>query len=246
MNKLLQIKETIGLIDLTTLSEDDTQEKVKKLCESASYKIARCAAVCVYPQFVSYAKSYLKELANKTTTVATVVNFPSGDLPIKDVVEEITYAINQGADEIDAVIPYKKLKEGDTEAVANYIEIVRKACGDKVLKIIIESGELTKDEIKTACVLCIKYHVDFIKTSTGKTSVGATQEAVETILKQIFLHSSDCGLKVSGGVKTFEDAMLYSELFKKYLPKSEFSSLKFRIGASSLLQTLIERYSNIS
>ncbi len=241
MENVSKIRQMVGLIDLTTLSETDTNSVVSKLCRKASYKALKCAAICVYPKFVAHAKKELKALGNGKTVVATVANFPTGDNPLRDVIEEIEYCIEQGADEIDVVIPYKKLQSGDIQTVKDFVEIVKKACKNKILKIIIESGELNKEQIKQACDICIDNHVSFIKTSTGKTENGANVKDVETILNQIVLRSSNCGVKVSGGVKTYEDADSYIKLFEKYLPHHELSNLKFRIGASSLLEDLLNK-----
>jgi deoxyribose-phosphate aldolase len=184
--------------------------------------------VCVYPQFVSTA---WKSLINSKIKIATVANFPHGDQPIEIVIDTIKKAILDGAHEIDIVIPKNN--------IAEFISTCKKYCGTKlVLKIILETGSLTPEQIKDYSEIAIQNNTDFIKTSTGKISVGATLEAAEIILNVIKSSHKKTGLKISGGIRTLEQAKSYINLFEKILGE-KISPARFRIGTSRLLQEIL-------
>ncbi len=159
------VQQALSLMDLTSLNDDDTQEVIETLCSNASTEFGHTAAVCVYGDFVKTAKLALK---GSDIQVATVANFPCGSTDIEAVIAEIEGQVADGADEIDVVIPYKALIDGDDEIVAEVVAKSKAACGDKLLKVIIESGELkTKPLIKRASEIAIENGADFIKTSTS-------------------------------------------------------------------------------
>lgn len=221
-------------IDLTTLSKDtDTDAVVAALCENAiKFNVA---AVCVYPEFVAFAKQCLK--GNPAIKVASVANFPTGEQNLESVLQEIDLIVQSGGDEIDVVFPYQHFKRGDVAYCTNLISRVRSHCGrTKTLKVILESGELDLQQVQHACSICVGLGADFIKTSTGKTKVSATPEAAEVILKEIS-HSSRAvvGFKASGGIKTVEDALKYTKLVQEVWGEDALTPSRFRIGASSLL-----------
>lgn len=220
-----------SLIDLTTLSGQETEADILKLCAQAQTENGNVAAVCLYPKFISTAKSILQETGIK---VATVVNFPSGEAPLEESIAAINSAINNGADEIDLVMPYKQLQAGNISYVADYLNACRTACTHHSLKIIIESGELNEEEIKQACELVIVAKADFIKTSTGKSAHGASPEAAKLILQAIKHAETSIGIKLSGGVRTVEMVEIYLKLAETYLGKEWVAINTFRIGASKL------------
>lgn len=217
-----------GFVDLTSLNENDTNDDITQLCQNA--KQHGSAAVCVYPQFIQHAK---RQLSNTNIKIATVVNFPHGEDTITDVEQAILQAIQAGADEIDAVFPYYKFLDGDIAFVADFLSRIRAACGKHCLKIILETGafpDLTK--LFNAAELCIEHHADFLKTSTGKIAVGATPESAATLLLAIKANNQKIGCKLSGGIRNFDNAHLYTTLVKAILGEHHISVTTFRIGAS--------------
>ena len=233
-------QKIITLIDLTSLNESDRPEDIIALCDKA--KRASVAAVCIYAQFVTLAKNELKGTDIK---VATVVNFPAGNMEIHEVEAEIKSAIDTGVDEIDLVIPYQDyIQEGRSDKAIQLVKACKTLCADRVLKVIIESGELASPErIKKAALDSMLAGADFIKTSTGKTSEGANLAAVEIMLSEIkqyqITNAHWVGCKVSGGVRTYEDACQYLSIAQAVLDKSYISNTTFRFGASGLLDNLL-------
>lgn len=232
-------KWLISCLDLTSLNKNDNETSIIKLCKKAVTPYGNVAAVCVYSKFIPVVQ---KELEDTKIKIASVVNFPEGGTNFTTLKEEIKKAIGLGADEIDAVFPYKSFLAGDEKTCREFLEIVAKECGKKhQSKIILETGEIKKSSlIAEASKLCIEYKVNFIKTSTGKTDVSATVEAANTILETIAESGSDVGFKASGGIKTFEDARKYITLAQIILGEEWPSPKHFRIGASSLLDDLLK------
>lgn len=220
-----------SLIDLTTLTGQESEADILKLCAQAQTENGNVAAVCLYPQFIATAKQALDGTGIK---LATVVNFPSGDAPLEKTLSEIKQAIEQGADEIDLVMPYKQLQSGQYNEVTNYLRACREVCAHHCLKVIIESGELSETEIKQACEIVIAANADFIKTSTGKTAHGASPEAATIILQTIKQANTTTGIKLSGGVRTIGMIETYMKLAETYLGKERVAMDTFRIGASKL------------
>lgn len=238
MDNVESAKKLIGLLDLTTLNDNDTNETIATLCQKAIGKYGNTASVCIYPQFISYAKNILPN----DFKVATVVNFPDGIANNTLLEKEILSAISFGADELDVVLPYKSFLSGDIDFCKEYLDIARETCQNKVLKIIIETGEL-KDvlAIKQATKLCIDANADFVKTSTGKTETSATPQAANAILETIAQSGkTTVGFKASGGIKTLYDAKAYLTLAQSIMGNEWISPSTFRIGASSLLNDLIK------
>lgn len=241
------LKELIGLIDLTTLNGDDTTEKVKKLSKQAiSFEnkkrgIPNVAAVCVYPTFAQTVHNELKGTSVKTASVAGA--FPSGLSPLTIRIEEVNYAIDQGADEIDMVISRGKLIEGDEDFIWDEVSQIKEACGNTHLKVILETGELkTVSLIRKASELSILAGGDFLKTSTGKIQPAASPEAFLIMLDTIkeFYNKTGrmIGIKAAGGISEPDDAMLYYLLVKGVLGDKWLSPKYFRIGASRLADKL--------
>lgn len=226
----------IKSLDLTSLNSSDNEETIQALCNKATTPYAKVAAVCLYPQFIPLAKNILPS----DIKIATVINFPSGLADLHLLEKEIKTAIKLGADELDVVLPYRTLLTGDTEFCTKYLAIARETTGKKTLKIIIESGELKGvEKISLATRLVIDSAADFVKTSTGKTDVSATPEAANIILETIRQSGKNIGFKASGGIKTLQDAKKYLTLSQSIMGPEWVSPSHLRIGASSVLTSLL-------
>jgi len=237
------LKQILGCIDLTTLNGDDTFQKVETLClQATSYfsgekGIPNVAAVCVYPVFAKTVHQALKGTDIKTACVAGA--FPSGQSPLPVRIDEVKYAVDHGADEIDMVISRGRLIAGDTDFVFDEVRLIKEVCGEAHLKVILETGELKSVElIRKASEIAINAGADFIKTSTGKIAPAATHEAsiimLETIKEYFEATGNMIGIKPAGGISTAEDAISYYLLVKQILGERWLSESYFRIGASSL------------
>lgn len=189
-------------IEHTLLKQDATQEELIALMIEA--KENNFLGICVNPAHVPLAKNYLKDSGVK---IVTVIGFPLGANTSEVKAYETKTAINDGADEIDMVINVSKLKDKDYNYVKNDIELVRHACSNAILKVIIETDLLSKEEIKKACEICIAAKADFVKTSTGfvKNGVGAKVEDVELMYKTV--SSSGLQVKASGGIRDYQKAL---------------------------------------
>jgi len=254
IDRLQVLKQILGFIDLTTLSGDDTTQRVEVLCNQAtSYfsddkGIPNVAAVCVYPVFANTVHHCLKGTDIKTACVAGA--FPSGQAPLPIRIEEVKYAIDHGADEIDMVISRGRLIEGDTDFIYDEVSMIKEACGATHLKVILETGELKSVElIRKASEIAINGGADFIKTSTGKISPAATPEAfiimLETIKEYFDATGKMIGIKPAGGISSSDDAISYYLLVKQILGERWLSNTYFRIGASSLASNVYDDIVNI-
>ncbi len=190
--------------DSTMLKAISTTSDIKKLCNDA--KKYKFKAVCINPCYVSLAKELLKDSDVK---VCTVIGFPLGANTTYIKKEEVVDAINNGADEVDMVINVGALKDKNYSYVENEIKELREASRDKVLKVIIETCYLEEDEIKKMTEICNETKVDFIKTSTGFGTRGASIEDIEIINKY---KNKDLKIKASGGIREKKDAEKYIEL----------------------------------
>ncbi|TWF52925.1 deoxyribose-phosphate aldolase [Neorhizobium alkalisoli] len=228
----------LSLLDLTNLRDDCDNAAIENLCLRAQTSYGNTAAICIWPRFVAHARAILGE--GHAVRIATVVNFPSGDLPVATVVEETAKAVADGADEIDLVIPYRKLIAGDEAAVTEMVEAVRAACPNACLKVILETGEL-KDAalVRRGSELAIAAGADFIKTSTGKVGVNATLEAADLMLQAIRDSKKRVGFKPAGGIGTVADADLYLRLAETIMGPNWIMPSTFRFGASSLLDDIL-------
>jgi len=242
------LKKIFSLIDLTTLSERDNTENVTRLCEQVnmlteSYPSVRGpAAICVYPDLVPVVK---ENLDNPLVNIASVGGgFPSSQTFTNVKVLEIEQAVREGAEEIDYVIPVGKFLMGDLEYVQHEIELIKERIGPILLKVILETGSL-KDlsMIRKASLLAIISGADFIKTSTGKVSPGATPEAFTIMCQSIrdYYNSTGkkIGIKPAGGISDTETALLYYSIVKEILGTDWLNSERFRIGASRLANVIL-------
>ncbi|MCJ2083114.1 deoxyribose-phosphate aldolase [Methylobacterium sp. J-090] len=228
-------QRALPLLDLTDLSDTGTGAAIEALCLTA--RASGVAAVCVWPRFVAQSTGLL---AGSGVRVATVVNFPAGGNDAEEAVRETRDALRDGADEIDLVLPYDALREGRVEPAHAMVAEVREACGTACLKVILETGILQSPPlIAQASRLALAAGADMIKTSTGKTAVSATPEAVEIMLDAIRDAGGTHGLKISGGIRTVADAALYLALADRIMGPDWATPKTFRIGASSLHAALL-------
>ncbi len=232
----------LKLMDLTTLNDDDTDQKVIDLCRSANSPVGTTAAICIYPRFIPIAKKTLREQGTPEVKIATVTNFPHGNDDIDIAVAETKAAVAYGADEVDVVFPYRALIAGNETVGFELVKQCKAACGEITLKVIIETGELKEEAlIRKASEISINAGADFIKTSTGKVPVNATPEYAEimlTVIKEMDV-AARVGFKPAGGVRTAEDAAQYLAMADRILGDSWADASHYRFGASSLLANLL-------
>jgi deoxyribose-phosphate aldolase len=235
----------LACLDLTSLNDHDDVADIEALCVRALGPAGQPTALCVWPRFAAYARSRLPV----TVRVAAVANFPSGALDPEQALADVRAIVAAGADEIDLVLPWRTLLEGDVQAgtssaaalVAALVAEVRAACPGLLLKLILESGELaTAHHIRQASLIGLDAGVDFLKTSTGKRSVGATPEAARVMLETIAGHprGGQVGFKASGGIRSVFDAAVYIDLVRDILGAQALGPHRLRFGASGLLGEL--------
>ena len=228
-------RHAISLIDLTDLSDDRTSSGIDALCKRAAEY--GTAAVCVWPEYVARCVDLLD---GADVGVATVVNFPKGNQQIGVVLDQTLTALSDGANEIDVVLPYKMFRNGDVKPTASLIEAVGDIIAPPgVLKVILETGELDNEAIRSAAELAVGLGADFIKTSTGKTDVSATLGAARIILEVIAATDRAVGIKPSGGIRSFDDAVGYLNLAEEVMGPDWATRSTFRFGASGLLDALL-------
>lgn len=189
-----------SMIDYTLLKPTATDIDIFKLCCEAKEK--ECASICIPSSFISKVKGWFKN----SLTICTVVGFPLGNCSTETKVEEALTAIKHGADEIDMVVNISAVKSHDWETVVDDIKAVRKATSNKILKVIIETCYLTDGEKVSLCRIVNLLDVDFIKTSTGFGTGGATLEDVQLMRKYC---NDNIQIKASGGVRTREEVDAY-------------------------------------
>ena len=246
--KVEALKLALSMIDLTTLEGKDTDGKVKQMCYKAMHLhdeypgLPTVAAVCVYPSLVKVAKDALKDSQIKVAAVATA--FPSGQSTRAVKIADTTFAVEEGADEIDMVISRGKFLMGEYNYVFDEIAAVKEACGDARLKVILETGELsTLDKVRKASDIAMRAGADFIKTSTGKVSPAATPTVTLVMLEAIRDFYYDTGkmiaMKPAGGIRTAKQSVQYLVMVRETLGEAWLSNHYFRFGASSLANDII-------
>ncbi|MDO6409170.1 deoxyribose-phosphate aldolase [Pantoea phytobeneficialis] len=244
-------QRALQLMDLTTLNDDDTDEKVIALCRQAKSPAGNTAAICIYPRFIPVARKALREQGTPEIRIATVTNFPHGNDDLDIALAETRAAIAYGADEVDVVFPYRALLAGNRQIGFDLVKACKEACAASgvLLKVIIESGEL-KDAalIREASEIAIDAGADFIKTSTGKVPVNATPETAAIMLSVIRDKGvqQQVGFKPAGGVRSAEDAAHYLQLADDILGAGWADARHFRFGASSLLASLLNTLGHVT
>ncbi|GAA0571656.1 deoxyribose-phosphate aldolase [Rhizomicrobium electricum] len=250
-----QLLNALRCIDLTTLSSDDTPERVKALCAKARQPLSRdkqaalgregitTAAVCVYHAFIGTA---LEALAGTAVPVATVsAGFPHGLSPLRARVLEVKESVAAGAHEIDIVIDRSKALTGDWQGIYDEVCLFREACGEAHLKAIIGTGDLgTLTNVAKASLVCMMAGADFIKTSTGKETVNATPEFALVMARTIAFWRKSTGYKVgfkaAGGISKAKEVPVYLAIMQSVLGDEWLQPNLFRIGASRLLGDIVE------
>ena len=250
-SKTFGLKLAVSMIDLTTLEGKDTPGKIASLCRKAimphaGQEVPGVAAVCVYSSMVKHAKKGVAGTAVKVASVATA--FPSGQAPLKTRLGEVRAAVGDGADEIDMVINRGSFLAGEIARVQDEIAQVVEACGTATLKVILETDELeTYDRIRGASFLAMRVlrPGDFIKTSTGKTSVNATlgnnQVMLEAIRDFYFETGVPISMKPAGGIRSAKQALHFLIAVKETLGDAWLNNARYRFGASSLLNDLLRQ-----
>ena len=244
--------KAISCIDLTTLSGDDTQGNVLRLCAKAKSPVRldvlkamemqdeniQVAAICVYHNLI---KDAVKGLKGSSIPIAAVsTGFPAGNIPLKEKIRQIEISVAAGAKEIDIVVSRNLVLQSDWKRLYNEVVACRKACGDAHMKTILATGEIpTYTKVAKASWVCMMAGADFIKTSTGKEPVNATIPVslvmIRTIREYHELTGYKVGFKPAGGISKAKQAVNWLVLIKEELGNDWLTPDLFRFGASSLL-----------
>jgi deoxyribose-phosphate aldolase len=242
----------ISCMDLTTLSGDDTDERVRRLCAKGRQPIqhelvkqlgieslgVQVAAICVYHTFVETARRALKGSGIKVAAVST--GFPAGLSPLDERVAEIRRSVDAGADEIDVVITRAHVFGGRWQALYDEIATFKAACGGAHMKVILGTGDLlTLRNVARASVVAMMAGADFIKSSTGKETVNATLPVGLVMTRAIREYAQQTGMAVgfkpAGGIRTAKQSLEWLALMKEELGLPWLNAELFRLGASSML-----------
>ena len=241
-------KFLFNCIDLTTLKCTDSEMSVMKFTEKVNDfddkfpDLKNVAAICVYPNMAEIVNDTLE--ADRVKIACVSGGFPSSQTFMEVKVAETAMALHAGADEIDIVIPIGKFLSGDYEGMCDEIQELKEVCGDKHLKVILETGALgSASNIKKAAILAMYSGADFIKTSTGKEQPAATPEAAYVMcqaIKEYYLETErKVGFKPAGGLNTVQDALTYYTIVKEVLGKEWLTNELFRLGTSRLANLLL-------
>lgn len=248
-NDTLDVKKFLmGSIELTTLKTTDSDESVLAFTERVNQydeqypDLPHLATICVYPCF---AKTVSETLEVEGVEVACVSgSFPSSQAAIEVKIAETALAVRDGATEIDIVMPVGKFLSGDYEGVCDDINEMKQACGDKAMKVILETGCLnTASNIKRASILSMYAGADYIKTSTGKLEPAATPEAAYVMCQAIKEYYDETGIQIgfkpAGGLNSVMDALIYYTIVKEVLGDKWLTNKWFRLGTSRLANLLL-------
>lgn len=238
--------DILSFIDLTSLHTDDTEEIINNMVikvndfDTHFPNLKNVAAICVYPSFV---KS-VKDLLTQDVQIAAVAGgFPHAQTFEEIKIAETSLCVMDGADEIDIVFPIALLKDKKYEEIIENIQEIKNACNKKTLKVILESGILTVEELRIASILAIEAGADFIKTSTGKEDPAATTIAAWVMCSIIDAYhkitGKKVGFKAAGGISTLDEALQYYTIVKHILGDEWLSEDFFRIGASKLANNVL-------
>ena len=241
-------KEIFHCIDLTTLKCTDSEESVMKFTEKVNEFVDKypdlenVAAICVYPNMAEIVSDSLE--ADNVKIACVSGGFPSSQTFMEVKVAETAMALHAGAEEIDIVMPIGKFLCGDYEGMCDEIGELKDICGEKTLKVILETGVLrTASNIKKAAILAMYAGADFIKTSTGKKAISATPEAALVMCEAIKEYYKETGRKVgfkaAGGIDSVKKALAYYTIVKETLGEEWLNNGLFRIGTSRLTNLLL-------
>ena len=241
-------KEIFHCIDLTTLKCTDSEESVMKFTEKVNEFVDKypdlenVAAICVYPNMAEIVSDSLE--ADNVKIACVSGGFPSSQTFMEVKIAETAMAIHAGAEEIDIVMPVGKFLCGDYEGMCDEIGELKDVCGEKTLKVILETGSLrSASNIKKAAILAMYAGADFIKTSTGKEAISATPEAALVMCEAIKEYYKETGRKVgfkaAGGIDSVKKALAYYTIVKETLGEEWLNNGLFRIGTSRLTNLLL-------
>ena len=248
-NNILEVKKLLfNCIDLTSLKCTDNEDSVLKFTEKVNDfedkypDLKNVASICVYPCFAQIVSQSLEVEEVGTTCVSA--GFPSSQTFQEIKVAETAMALHEGATEIDIVISVGKFLNGDYEGMCDEIEELKEVCGNKRMKVILETGALkTASNIKKASILAMYSGADFIKTSTGKENISATPEAAYIMCQAIKeyhkISGRMVGFKPAGGINCVKDALIYYTIVKEVLGKEWLDNKYFRLGTSRLANLLL-------
>jgi deoxyribose-phosphate aldolase len=231
-------RRLMSLTDLTSLNDTDEASTVRALAALALAAPVPPACLCIWPRFIPVA---LEALAGSGIPVCAVTNFPGGEADPDVAAAQTAAAVALGAKEVDVVFPYRALVAGDSEVGLRLVGACRDACADRaLLKVILETGQLSIEDMRSAAQIAIVGGADFLKTSTGKTQPAATPEAAGILIESVAAAAPRrVGVKASGGNRTLEDALVYLALYEQKFGVGSASPQNFRIGASGLFKELI-------
>jgi len=231
------LRRALAAVDLTRLERPDEAEAIDALAAKAVTGAGSVAAICVYPEWI-------ERVLGPGLPVAAVANFPAGADDPGLAAREAGEAVQAGASEIDVVVPWQAFLAGDADAIDRTVAATRAAIGDDVgLKAILETGSLGGDAaVREAGERALAAGADFLKTSTGKVGQGATLEAARVLL-EVVRAAGHGAVKASGGVRTSDQAAAYLALADEVMGAGWATPEHFRIGASSLVDDLLERIS---
>lgn len=215
-------QEILARVDHTLLKADATKADIKRICEEAMEN--NTASICINPGFIEYAVGIMGD----KIPVCTVIGFPLGAMTTAAKVFEAKDAIEKGAQEVDMVINISRAKDGDFEYITEEIRQIKQAVGDKILKVIIETCLLTDEEKIALCKCVTDAGADYIKTSTGFSTAGATFHDIELFAKYC---EGKCKIKAAGGIRSREDMVKFIELGADRLGTS--SAIKILNGADA-------------
>lgn len=227
----------LACLDLACVSAGANEADVDAAAKEACTRHGPVAALSVWPVHVARAASRLKGTRVK---VASVVSFPGGDAPISAVIDETKRAMDDGASEIDLVVPWKALLEGHPENIPARVARIKAAADNAPVKAIIESGILAEPEtIAAATRGALDGGADFVRTSTGLAPINATPEAARIILDILAAYDRPAGLKVAGTIRSTAEALQYLAMADETLGPENVTPARFRIGSSGLLGALL-------
>lgn len=248
-NDRVEVKKFLmGSVELTTLKTTDSDESILAFTEKVNQfedaypELPHVATICVYPCF---AKIVSESLEVEGVEIACVSgSFPSSQARIEVKIAETALAVQDGATEIDIVMPVGKFLSGDYESVCDDISELKQACGDAPMKVILETGDLkTASNIKKASILSMYAGADYIKTSTGKEKISATPEAAYVMCQAIKEYYDETGIQIgfkpAGGLNTVSDALIYYTIVKEVLGEKWLTNKWLRLGTSRLANLLL-------
>ena len=248
-NHNIEVKKLLfHCMDLTSLKCTDSEESIMKFTENVNAFVDKypdldnVSAICVYPNMAEIVNDTLE--ADDVKIACVTGGFPSSQTFMEVKIAETAMAIHTGADEIDIVMPVGKFLCGDYEGMCDEMGELKDVCGEKTLKVILETGALrSASNIKKAAILAMYSGADFIKTSTGKEAISATPEAALVMCEAIKEYYKETGrkvgFKVAGGVDTVKKALAYYTIVKEVLGEEWLNNGLFRIGTSKLANLLL-------